>query len=114
MATAETLTLTLADADRCLAERMAVAILKGDWAAARAAADLLSETCSDGAVRVPPVRRLSVDAARVRVVLYVNESCSVGPEGYELLSRHVNDWLSAGRPLVLVGIDRVEVYELGG
>lgn len=97
-----------------LAESMALAVLKGDLAAARALADLLLEDWKGGARELPPIRRLSADSGRLRVIVYF--PLMVGDAEVDLdvdgVREAVRAWLDGGETLLLQGADRVELYEL--
>lgn len=94
------------------AEQMALAVLKGDAAAALALADhLLNETQAGGELRVP-VRKLTVPLDRVRVVLVAREGVEFGGLDADGTREAVENWLFRGRPLTAVGIERVELYEM--
>lgn len=98
------------------AELMAVAVLKGDYKAALLLADEVTETVArDPELRIPPVHRVTVtDRSRLRVVVYASQP----PDGGEpildtdSLINGIEDWLTNGGPLMLYGIDRLELFEL--
>jgi hypothetical protein len=96
------------------AEMMAVEVLRGDLGAARALADYLVENIASGGQEVLPVRSIQVDRKRVRVVLFVNPDAFLdeSPPNREGLQSAVDRWLEGVEPLALVGIDRIEIYEL--
>lgn len=108
--------LTFTDAaEGRTSERMAVAVLKGDLAAARQLADLLCEGLQGGAVELPPVRRLSVDAGRVRIAAFISPEVAILSREDALAIRHnLRNWLTgtADEIIILHGISRVELYEL--
>ncbi len=97
-----------------LAEQMAMAILRGDEAAAASLADMLRDEVGEGVKVIPPVRTITVtDPSRLRVLLTVRPEW--GPETEimdpEDLKAKVLNWLRGGEPLILNGLD-LTLYEL--
>jgi hypothetical protein len=101
---------------------MAVAVLKGDLIAAHALADLLMDEYSEGAKEILPVRRISMDVSHVRAIVYVRNFPPAVPT-LEIdgagIKRAVREWLQGPTcpegdpgPLVLINVDRVELFEL--
>jgi hypothetical protein len=93
-------------------EQMAIAVLRGDEAAALALADELSLRRSGQERQIPPVTQVSVATDRLRV------ACRTYPElGGDVvvqtveIQNAIRRWLFGGEPLVLVGMS-VELYEL--
>lgn len=97
------------------AEAMALAVLKGDIIAARQLADVLLEQYSQGHFEVPPLKIIT-DHSRVRVVLYLKDNFQA-VDVIEL-STIIRDWLSPNNTnspaLSLIGVDRMEIYEVKG
>lgn len=94
------------------AQEMAVEVLLGNVAAARALADKLVTEVMEGAVQVMPTRRVTVEENRVRVVLYVREDQNEAVVDMPRCLEDVENWIRHGGPLVLTGIERMDVYEL--
>src|SRR5688572_4784577 len=95
------------------AERMAIAVLKGDLDAARLLATLLIDEYQEGAVPLPPVQRLKVSIDRVRCILYVQNEPDIEPDSQDRLNAVFREWMSGERLVLgLVGVERVELYEL--
>jgi hypothetical protein len=97
-----------------LAEQMALAVLKGDEAAALALADMLSESVHNRTHRVPPVKEIKVDRRRLRVVLRRYETFAhepIGPTFRADTTARVLAWLEGTEPLMLFGM-HLELYEL--
>lgn len=94
------------------AEAMALAVLRGDLAAARALADYLLENVNGGAIEIPPIKVLRHDHKNLRVVLRTYE-CLGGDCTVDALEteRAVTDWLEGKQHLVLKGM-HIELYEL--
>jgi len=102
-----------------LEEEMAVAVLKGDKAAARALADRLCETIKESGHQLPPLTLFpSPNAKDVRVAIYydieaaqrLNFEFSNSPEDRDRLNLAVQNWVSQGGVLQLLGVSRIEVY----
>ncbi len=97
---------------RTLAEQMAVAVLKGDWAAACALADLLADGMARGTEPMPPIK--SIDAKGLRAVFSTHPS--LGGDvlvDWESLQREWHNWVHHGAPLALLGM-QMELYSLPG
>ncbi len=89
---------------------MALAVLRGDNAAALALADLLHETI--GEVRIVPIQKVSISVERLRVALFVDRDLPVSVQEVEIMGRLVRRWInSSDEILVLEGISRLELYE---
>lgn len=95
------------------AEAMAVAVLKGDMVAARALADLLQEQYNTGAKEIPPIKHLKVDRSRLRAVFFADPDLGQGV-GFDMTALQIayDNWLAGREPLGLVGVSRVEFYEM--
>lgn len=93
------------------AQLLAISVLQGDETALRPLLDELIEQGKEGGVRLPPVNKITVTKDRLRVIIYV------GSDDVEIdrasLDQAVKNWLSGkAQWLGLVGVDRVEIYEL--
>lgn len=94
---------------------MALEVLRGNMTAAKAIADWLFVTHANALI-TPPVQRLSVSVDRVKVVLFMDDR--VASEEWLLdeegTRKAVKNWLAdtSHKPLILVGVERIEVYEL--
>ncbi len=89
-------------------ERMAIAVLKGDEAAAHALADLLCEE-SAGLIReIPPIRELRVDKGRLRAVFYAHPNVVVN---WREVQHAYEQWRDHGEVLIL-GNARMDLYLL--
>jgi hypothetical protein len=93
------------------AEHMAVAVLRGDLTAARALADCLVNDYGEGGREIPPLRRVTANRDRVRVILYLKDGVEVDMPAS---TRAVAAWLSGDGPLFAAGVDRVELFEVPG
>lgn len=95
------------------AEHMAMAVLQGDMTAARALADMLLEDIDKG-VLIPHTKKITSDINKVRVVVFF--PCQIDGIDVEIdqdgLRDAIENWITGGGPLVLVGADRLELYEL--
>lgn len=97
-------------------EVMALEVLKGNLSAARALADRLVEDEALG-VFLPPVNRITCHASKLRVAVYFPALID-GREfivDADSMSGQIEDWLSPlhePAPLMLVGAERIELYEL--
>lgn len=95
-------------------EEMALAVLRGDHGAAAALADKLIEDRASG-TQIPEVKRITcTDPDRIRVVVYYDESVLTGNNRPDIPNtlKAVDQWLHKGVPLLLVGVSRIELYEL--
>lgn len=93
-------------------EEMAIAVLKGDIAAARALADSLREEHSTGMMELPPVHKIKYDVDKVRVVAFVPMDVDIVINHTEI-QRAVRDWISGkDTVLTLLGVSRIELYEI--
>ncbi len=103
------------------AEAMAVAVLRGDMEQTRLLADHVLLDCYGGGRQskriVPHVRKITTDVSRLRAIVYLKD----GPHRQYDEIRRVNEvwrqvwarWLAdTTQPLVVSGVDRVEIYEL--
>lgn len=90
------------------AEAMAVAVLKGDLAAARALADHLLEEYGRGAEDLVPVRKVVADADKIRVALFFPAEAELD---YDQTYHAVDNWVTRGHHLLLRGCERMDVYE---
>ena len=100
------------------AECMAVAVLRGDTAAARGLADLLVEEYGEGAVEIKPLK-LTVskkNGGRLRALVFVRRGAEVDTDQIRQLCRQTESFLNsddiAPRALALQGVERVELYEI--
>ncbi len=100
-----------ADSTINTAEQMAIAVLKGDWDAARQLADLLTEHVDGNTNVIPPVKKLTCTIDKIRVVLFADDPDADFDR--ETTEAAVAAWLRGERVLALRGIDRVELYEIG-
>jgi hypothetical protein len=95
-------------------EQLALAVFKGDHAAALALADAVSETHREGGAYLPPVHRLAADASRVRLVVYT-DACTLAPSADDIprMAEGLSLWLSGERQAVLLPPGcRLELYEM--
>lgn len=95
-------------------ELIAVEVLRGNMAAARGMLDLLTEEESNG-IRLPPVKHIKVDVAKIRVVLFFSDAAVLHGDiqvDIPVMIQAVNNWLEKGGPLLLYGVDRIELYEM--
>lgn len=95
-------------------EQMAIAVLRGDEAAARALADEVVGMCAEGGLHLPPVQRLSVDAGRVRVVLLPHpQGMSFDEADIGHLNDGIRSWLAGDvQAVALPPGCRIELYEM--
>lgn len=94
-------------------DQMAHAVLRGDEAAALALADALQEARGDGAKHMPPVRHITADAARLRALVFLDLNAILpDADAIDGMTRDFEQWLRGERRvMLLVGVERVEVYE---
>lgn len=93
-------------------EYLAIAVLKGDMAAALALVDLLQERYDGGAVKMVPVRQITCTTDRVRAAFIIEQWAD--PIAQKEVDRVLNAytlWLHNGVPIVLQGM-KMELYEL--
>lgn len=96
------------------AEEMALLVLRRDeqsMEAARGLARYLIDETSDGSDPLPVVRRVTCPKERLRCVFFVREGYEVC-EDRNTLEEGFRQWVESGRPMALVGIDRIEIYEI--
>jgi hypothetical protein len=98
------------------AELMAVQVLKGDMGA--------SDQINEGHVTIGTVHRITVDKSRIRVAVFMKDPQDPNTVvDVDSVYEAVNRWLSHNPgippvlwpnvyPLVLVGVDRIEIFEL--
>lgn len=96
-----------------LEEEMALAILRGDAAAACALADLLCERRAAGGTPILPIKKIGTPPDRLRVAVFLKAGIEAIDIDGEAADATVADWL-AGRQkaVVLQGVSRIEIYEL--
>lgn len=96
-------------------EQLAIAVLRGDETAALALADAVSETHQEGGVRLPPVTRLTAEAGRIKVAIFLNPDVML-PDQAELdaMWAGLEGWLQGDAPAALFcpSVSRIEVYEM--
>lgn len=97
-----------------VAEEMAIEVLKGNMATAKALADKLCEEVNQG-IHLPPVSRIdTVDVRNLRCVVYY--SLEVAREALidtVATKQAIENWLTnPGTHLILVGVERIELYVL--
>lgn len=91
-------------------EEMAIAVLRGDIATARALADSLREEHSEGMMELPPVTKLKCDVGKLRIVLFAGPDAIFNTERTE---QAVKDWISGkNAALLLTGVTKIELYEM--
>lgn len=99
-----------------LEEEMALAVLRGDPAAARALADRLCENERAGVLSIAPVKEITVPFDRVRVIVQFpledRNGNEVMVQDPETMKRAVEDWLRNGTTLAILGAVSVRVYQL--
>lgn len=97
-----------------VAEQMAVAVLKGDMDAARMLADKLVDDIQNGVNELLPVKQIKTSVKNIRVAVYFPVTVDGHQVGVDLDNTReaVREWLEEGGPLVLLGADRIELYEL--
>lgn len=94
------------------AQRLALAVLQGDKAAAKQLADMITETHTQTVRELVPVQKITASADRVRVVAFADDPHSVDLGG-STLEVEVERWLRGERKsLGMYGINRIEIYEL--
>lgn len=97
------------------AEAMAVAVLKGDLTAARALAEHLTEEYATG-WPVLPVHKITCSPDRIRVAVFLREGTDEAAVDWEMLRTSIRSWVShdvdPGDALVLLRVERIELYEL--
>lgn len=96
------------------AEKMALAVLKGDVAAACALADALRDEHGEGRVTIPHVKTITANRDRLQAVLTTQESLGGDVEIRDGpgLQRLVEEWLRGElKVLTLVGLN-MALYEL--
>lgn len=95
------------------AERMAIEVLRGDMAAARALADHLLNDLEGTVREVTPIKlKVTNPDARLQAIAYFNCSFSDVAIDLETTRQVVDNWLRDGGTLCVFGVSRVEVYEL--
>lgn len=103
--------------DLSTAEVMALEVLRSkgrDMLVARALADKVQEECSQG-IHLAPVHKITtVDRNKIRVVVFFGKEVLRGEVEIDIPAavRAVHNWLDSGGPLMLVGVDKIELYEL--
>jgi hypothetical protein len=108
--TAETAPLDLAPRPLTTAQALALAVLRGDTEAIGPLVDHLADTMQYSPKQMPPVRQVTCDRDRLRGIFYVSDPRAVVDTVG--LTNAYHEWLLYGEPMVLTGIDRVELYEL--
>lgn len=94
------------------AEAMALAVLRGDMAAARALADHLMEEYNAGSREIPPVKKLVVNRKNLRAVFRTYESLGADVLiDVDQLRSAYEAWVDDGGCLILIGC-HIELYEL--
>jgi hypothetical protein len=94
-------------------EQMAIAVLRGDEAAALALADLLGEAHREGGIRLPPIRKIVAGTGCLKVVAFVRDGIETpSQEAMARVTDRLQRWMAGGDSrLVLHGIERIEIYE---
>lgn len=95
-------------------EEMAVAVLKGDLASAKALADWLVNDSPLAYVTIPPLQKLEVAANEFRAVLYVDSILEMNESQIDAHLREAKNWLLNGKVLILQKGIRVELYQVRG
>lgn len=98
-----------------IAEQLALAVLRGDASAIGPMVDHLAEQYGGGGREIRPLKNTQlaqVDKYRLRAIFYVSDKVKDPTINLNGMLNSYNGWLYYGEPLVLVGIDRVEFYEL--
>ncbi len=94
------------------AENMALAVLRGDLAAARALCDVLMESETYATKPIPPVRHVKVDRGRLRVLVTIPlDAGSSVHFNRDEIHEAVNRWLNGDENLILVGC-HLELFEM--
>jgi len=96
------------------AERMALAVLRGDLDTARALADHIINDLQ-GTVKVIVVERnkINLQSGRVRCLIFVKDDAAMDEDERANLIRAVSRFMTGETNILgLTGIDRVEFYEL--
>ncbi len=97
--------------DTKLAEQMAIMVLRGEYAAARGLADWLCETVD--ATMIEPVVKIDVPLNRIRVALLYKDNVEIFEEEEQNTTQAIRDWLHTPyRPIALVGIESIQIYQL--
>jgi hypothetical protein len=103
------------------AERLALAVLKGDKDAVAALWDAVGEEHGfyEGGVRgqiLVPIRRLKIDAPaeRLRAFVYLREGLDPTEEWVERMEQGIEEWMRGDslHAAIVLGIERIELYEL--
>jgi hypothetical protein len=94
-------------------ESMAIAVLRGDLAAARALADSLREEHSEGMMELPPVHRIKCDRDKLRVIVFCPIEVVIDKRG---IHEVVEKWIAGNgsKTLAVQGVERIELYEMPG
>lgn len=96
------------------AELMALAVLRGDLDAARGLADHLMNDLEGTKVHLPAVKKFPMDLSKLRFVFYADTGCSGNVQiNRQSLLQGVEEWLRGDTQVLgLIGVERMEVYEL--
>lgn len=94
-------------------EIMAIAVLKGDFVAARQLADCLQEEYSNGAVEILPIKKITCDRNNLRIAVFVAPELVPDIQiDKARVDESINNWLDGKCNLGLLGINRIELYEM--
>jgi hypothetical protein len=100
------------------AETLAVAVLKGDYAAAAMLNDYLQEhVVKDGSTEIPPITKLDCDPEQIRLLMHIDykRMREVHGEGYDFdqagTQAAIRRWASGGGTLGLGDYVRVSIYQ---
>ena len=93
-------------------EQLAIAVLRGDEAAARALADLVGESTALPGAYVPPLKSFALNSGALRVVLFTHPSLGGDVRvDVEHLREAYDEWLRGEAPLMLSGM-QADLYLL--
>jgi hypothetical protein len=94
------------------AEKLALAVLKGDDDAVWPLIDALMETTEPNSRRLPPIRKLTCAREKLRVAVFCRLGHPLPRDTVEGLTQIIEDWLVNDRPIIMNGVERLELYEL--
>lgn len=95
-----------------LEEEMALAVLRGDMVAARALADRLTEVINTDGQQLLPTKEIKIGSDNLRLIVYVADNHELTQDVFNSLLEGTGKWLRGEiDSLVLVGVDRIEVYQ---
>lgn len=92
-------------------EEMAIAVLRGDYVAARALCDIIVE---NGEMSKTVVRMKKLNAAgKIRILLFPERDAHMDEVVLDVLDNELQEWIKGERTIgILFGVKRVEFYEV--